>query len=435
MKNIKKIGLLALAIASSKTVFAQDFAKTRQLNLNESGSNYIKITGLFQGWVRSMDYNPGSQVLGYDKTAGTDLGIRRYRVQLYSQLTDKVFFYSQFGENNVNSISDRKTGFFVHDAYGQYDINKHISVGTGLSGWSGLSRFSSPSVGSILGIDAPLFLQTTNDVTDQFLRKFSIFAKGKFGKLDYRIALAQPMSIQKAAGYTASPPTTTAAFSPEPPKMQTNAYVMYQFKDQEGNLTPYTTGTYLGKKKVFNIGTGLIYQKDAMWLLDSAGNTTHHAMFHVAGDVYYDAPVGKKGEAISLYGNFTHYDFGHNYLRNSGVMNPATSTTSTNTLMNAAGNAFPMYGTGNVLYAQAGYKFKDNLIGKTTLMPYVSLQHANYERLNNAMNFYDVGVNWLLAGHNSKFTLSYQNRPVYDTAADLTTRKGAFVAQYQVFIN
>lgn len=433
MKNINKI--IITLLASTGMLHAQDFSKNHQLNLNESGSNYIKLTGLFQGWVRSMDYNPGSQVFGYDKTAGTDIGIRRYRVQLYSQLTDKIFFYSQFGENNINSISDRKTGFFVHDAYGQYDVNKYISIGTGLSGWSGLSRFSSPSVGSLTGIDAPLFLQTTNDVTDQFLRKFSVFAKGKIGKLDYRIALAQPMAIQKTTGYTATPASTTAAFSPEPAKMQTNAYIMYQFKDQESNLTSYTTGTYLGKKKVFNIGTGLIYQKDAMWLLNNAGNTTHHNMFHIAGDVYYDAPVGSKGEAVSFYGNFTHYDFGHNYLRNSGVMNPATGTTSTNTLLNAAGNAFPMYGTGNVLYAQAAYKLKDNLIGKTTLMPYVSLQHANYERLNKSMAFYDVGINWLLAGHNSKFTVAYQNRPVYDTAGDLTTRKGAFIAQYQVFIN
>ena len=78
---------------------------------------------------------------------------------------------------------------------------------------------------------------------------------------------------------------------------------------------------------------------------------------------------------------------------------------------------------------------KDDLIGKTTLMPYVSIQHANYDRLNDAMNFYDLGVNWLLAGHTSKFTLSYQNRPVYDTAGDLLAHKGAVVAQYQVFFN
>ena len=80
-------------------------------------------------------------------------------------------------------------------------------------------------------------------------------------------------------------------------------------------------------------------------------------------------------------------------------------------------------------------QLKDNLIGKTTLMPYVSMQHANYDRLNSAMNFYDAGINWLLAGHNSKFTLAYQNRPVYNVSGDLTSHKSAFIAQYQVFFN
>lgn len=113
-------------------------------------------------------------------------------------------------------------------------------------------------------------------------------------------------------------------------------------------------------------------------------------------------------------------------------MNPANGNSNAS-ILNGAGNAFPMYGTGNIFYAQLGFKMKDDLIGKTSLMPYVSIQHANYDRLNDAMNFYDLGVNWILAGHTSKFTLSYQNRPVYDTSGDLIMHKDAIVAQYQVF--
>lgn len=443
MKLSKIATKLILILLCCQTIsFAQtnnDFWSKHQFNLNEAGTNYIKFTGIAQTWVRNMEYNPGSTIFGLSKENGTDIGIRRYRVQFFGQLTDRVFFYSQFGENNFNNIADRKLGFFIHDAVGEYAIHSSkLSVGGGLTGWSGLSRFSSPSVGTFLGIDAPLYLQTTNDVTDQFLRKLSVYIKGKLGKFDYRVTMSQPMAIQKSATFnSASTIGSNASFSIEPPKMQWNGYFQYQFKDQESNVTPYTTGTYLGKKKVFNIGAGFIFQNDAMWRLKDATDPTsilRSNMAHFSSDVYYDAPFGDKGQAISLYGNYTHYDFGQNYLRNSGAMNPANGNSNTS-ILNGAGNAFPMYGTGNVFYAQLGFKMKDDLIWKTTLMPYFSIQHANYDRLNDAMNFYDLGVNWLLAGHTSKLTLSYQNRPVYDAAGNLMTLKDAVVAQYQVFFN
>ena len=227
MKNIFKfLGVFALVFVTinanaqdEKKSESNSFFKDRKFNLNEDGSNYVKFTMLAQLWLRSQEYNPGTTILGIEKSSGTDIGIRRFRIQMYGQLTDRVFIYSQFGQNNLNNISDRKQGFFLHDAMGEYAIDKtKLSLGMGLSGWSGLARFSSPSTGSILGVDAPLFQQTTNDVTDQFLRKLSVFAKGKLGKLDYRIAMAQPMAIQKSANYN---PTinTNWNFSAASPKI------------------------------------------------------------------------------------------------------------------------------------------------------------------------------------------------------------------------
>ncbi len=412
------------------------FFKDRKFYLNQDGSNYVKFTFLTQVWLRNADYNPGTTINGVEKNSGTDIGIRRYRIQLYGQLTDRVFAYSQFGENNFNNISDRKAGFFVHDAYGQYDIDKkYISVGMGLSAWSGLTRFSSPSTGSILGIDTPIYQQTTSDITDQFLRKLSVFAKGKIGKLDYRVQMVQPMAVQKSAGYdSANAISENSSFSANPPKMQWNGYFQYQFKDQESNLTPYNTGTYLGKKSVFNIGAGFIYQKDAMWRLGAVNDTIQSNLVQLATDIYYDAPIGNKGQALSLYGSITHSDFGKNYIRNNGPMNPANGNNDSS-ILNGAGTAFPTYGTGTVVYFQGGYKFKDNLIGKTTLMPYVAVQYADYDRLNDAMIYYDAGINWLLSGSTSKFTIAYQNRPVYNTLGNSIERKSAILAQYQVFFN
>lgn len=449
MKKLKHVlaltGLIAMLLPQNANAQTPDvipakpennFFKDRKFYLNEDGSNFVKFTFMTQAWIRAADYNPGTTINGVEKSSGTDIGIRRYRVQMYGQLTDRVFAYTQFGENNFNNISDRKQGFFVHDAYGEYAIDKtRLSLGLGISGWNGLTRFASSSVGSIMGIDLPLYQEATNDVTDQFGRKLSIFAKGKLGKLDYRVSMAQPMAIQKSAGYNpANGIGKNSSFSANPPKMQYNAYVQYQFKDQESNMTPYATGTYLGKKTVFNVGVGAIYQKDAMWHLNAVNDTISTNMLHLAADIYYDAPMGDKGQAISLYGNVTHFDFGKNYTRNLGPMNPANGNNNP-AILNGAGNALPMFGTGTALYFQAGYKFKDNLIGTTALMPYVSMLYGDYERLNDPMTYYDAGVNWFLAGQTSKFTISYQNRPVFGTNGDSIERKGALVAQYQVFFN
>src|SRR5436190_7104842 len=145
----------------------KDSEKENKVNLNPSGSNYLKISGLVQVWAREMEYNPGSNIFGYPKSSGADIGIRRFRVVMMGQITDRIFFFSQFGQNNINAVSDRKLGFFVHDAWGEYSLHKtKLSMGAGLSVWNGLSRFSSSSGARAVGIDSPLFLNTTVDVID-----------------------------------------------------------------------------------------------------------------------------------------------------------------------------------------------------------------------------------------------------------------------------
>lgn len=416
-----------------------ELLKDGKIWLNEDGSNYFKFTLVNQVWIRHTDMNPGSTINGYVKNNFTDIGIRRARMQAFGQIADRVFIYTQFGMNNFSYNADRKAGFFIHDITGEYEVaRKKLSLGAGLTAWNGLVRYAAPSVGTILGLDAPLFEQTTNDVTDQFLRKLSVYAKGKLGKLDYRLVLSSPMNPAKANGYSAAI-GAHSTFSPMPPKMQTQGYFQWQFWDEEANTTPYTMGTYLGTKKVLNIGAGFQYQPDAMWHSPAAGDTVTTAMKHFAADMYYDAPLNKQtGTALSAYAAFIHFNHGPGYLRNQATMNPASGTNNT-TLINGSGNGYPSFGTGNLLYVQAGYKFKNNLIGKSTLLPYISLQHAAYERLDKAMNYWDAGVNWLLKGHTSKLTLSYQNRPLYNQQgvgnATLTGHKGAYVLQYQVFFN
>ena len=119
-------------------------------------------------------------------------------------------------------------------------------------------------------------------------------------------------------------------------------------------------------------------------------------------------------------------------------MNPASAVSSTGGSFNGAGNAFPMFGTGEVWYGQLGYLMSKDLLGADNgqLMPYVSLMSANYERLHDQMNVFNIGINWLLKGHTSKLTFDYQNRPVFNTAASgdivKTSSRSQFVLQYQI---
>lgn len=117
-------------------------------------------------------------------------------------------------------------------------------------------------------------------------------------------------------------------------------------------------------------------------------------------------------------------------------MNPANG--SDGSTFNGPGNAYPMFGTGNVVYAQGGIKLKDELLGKHgTLMPYITMQSANYQRLADPVLVYDIGLNWLISGYNSKLSIDYQSRPVFEPGSSdnmILTRRSSIILQYQVFL-
>ncbi|MES2732990.1 MAG: hypothetical protein V4714_14665 [Bacteroidota bacterium] len=409
-----------------------------KVNLNEDGTNYFRFTFLNQTWLQFNESNPGSTVAGEAKDNTFDIGLRRTRIQAYGQLTDRVFFYAQFGQNNFNHLSARKSGnLFFHDLTGEYALVKNkLSLGAGLTGWSGLGRYASPSAGSILTLDAPLVQQATNDVNDLFLRKLSLYAKGKLGKFDYRIALSDPFVMQTAATIPTLGPHSN--FSTKAPKKQAQGYFMYQFIDQESNLVAYTTGSYLGTKRVFNLGAGFVTQPQAMWHTEGT-DTISTTMNLFAVDAFYDVPINKeKGTALTVYAAYLNYDFGKNYTRLSGPLNPANGTNAAGSF-NGSGNNAPVYGTGSTYLLQAGYLLPKDLLGpdKATLQPYAQIQYSNYERLADPMVLYNVGINWLVKGHNSKISLDYQNRPIFNTNAvgelKETNRRGQVVLQYQIF--
>ncbi|MGZ4041227.1 MAG: hypothetical protein ACXVNR_11725, partial [Bacteroidia bacterium] len=235
---------------------------------------------------------------------------------------------------------------------------------------------------------------------------------------------------------------------------QYGGYFAYNFFDNEPHLTPYMSGTYLGAKKVWNIAVGGVYQKNATWYLsnkDSLGvyhDTSYSNMLHFCVESFLDIPVNKeKGTAISAYLGYFNTNYGPNYLRYNGIMNPSTGSLpviSANQLTGNGftyGNSFPMFGTGQQIYGQFGYLLPKKLLGdgRGQLMPYASIQYADYQRLSHLpLIVIDAGFNWLIKGNNTKISLDFQNRPSYYLNANKevqqSLRKNCVILQYQILI-
>ena len=321
--------VVTLCVMISNVALAQDAAKEPpkeidelRFKLNEDGSHYIKATFLNQIWIKANQSNPGSQVLGEPADQTLDIGLRRTRVQLYGSLTDHVSFYFQFGQNNFNfqtqNAGNRKLEAFFHDALGEYKVWKGsdlLILGGGLTIANGLSRFSQPSIGTIMSMDVPVFAQATVDQTDEFSRKLSVFARGQLGKLDYRVVMSDPFPIQ-TNGVTAPisiANNPNATFAQVGHHKQYQGFFMWNFFDKESHVTPYMTGTYLGKKRVLNLEGGFITQKNAMWTGDGVTNTFHDMnLWSIA--MFYDTPLNKeKGTAFNAYLGYFDTNYGPGY--------------------------------------------------------------------------------------------------------------------------
>jgi hypothetical protein len=423
--------------------FDPSFKTGSTIKLNDDGSHYLKFTLTNQIWFRYNQSNPGSTIDGTPKNETFDIGIRRSRIQMFGALNKRSFVYVQLGMNNFNHLSDRKLGLFFHDVVADYQVfGSKLSIGGGLTNWVGLSRISNASIITFMPMDSPIFPFATIDATDQFNRKLSIYAKGKLGKLDYRLSVSDPMEFEKSPLFNSTTAiTSNANFAPGAAHKQYQAYVMYQFKDQESNLAPYLNGCYLGDKSVFNIGAGFDFQHNAMWRKNEFGDTLRSDMGLFAIDLFWDKPLNAaRNSALTMYAAGFFNNYGKGYLRTLGIMNPANGTISSQASYNGAGNAAVLFGNGQIIYLQTGW-----LLGtaapekaKVRFQPYAGIQYGVFNRIKGSNVITDTGINFYLNKHNSKISLNWQSRPVYDGSdpenLKNSGRKNCVTMQLQVAI-
>ncbi|RSK33296.1 hypothetical protein [Hymenobacter metallilatus] len=440
-----------------------------KVNISPDGSKYIRFITWHQIWTRYTENNTGTlRAPGKPQSDQIDFSLRRSRFIVLSQLNPRFLVYTHIGINNQTAVSGgtaptvdgKKPQLFVHEAVVEYKVNKYLNLGAGMHYQNGLSRMTRSSTINYLTLDAPLTNWPTIEAIDQFVRGIGVYGKGRVGKLDYVLsvnesfltnqtgAFSTPLGLGTTTGTgtaRVNTGTNTAQYNPQGTNHVYQGYASYEFLDQEANLLPFNVGTYLGSKRVFNIGAGFFYNKDGMYsrpttsVLNAAAidaataagtnslntvGTNKHDIALFSADVFFDTPINKEtGTAFTAYAVYYNYNMGPNHVRFIGAANPGWGTDA------RRGNAVPHSGTGNVGYVQAGYLLPKSLLGpKLRVQPYASHLLAGYEGLRTSsgeqknVNIFDAGANFYVDGHNAKFTLNYRARPDFTDVNNVNYR-------------
>lgn len=455
--------LLAASFGNASAQGSADYGSGLKLNINNEGTKNIRFIFWNQTWVRSTENNPGTLVNGEKSSSTWDIGARRLRMLAVAQISPRYMILMHLGINNQNFNNGggsgttgtggyglgKKPQIFFHDVWNEYAIipavdpvskkaNKFtLYAGAGLHYWNGISRMSSASTLNFLMVDAPVFNWPLIENSDQFARQYGLYVKGIAGKFHYQVHLNKPF----ATNLTPVAGANVAVDNNGNPKAALGGYFDYQFLDQEGNTLPYRVGTYVGTKKVFNIGAGFYHNAKGTQSSPVSGTTEQHDINLFAGDVFADIPVGKKEKnmAITAYGVYYNFNFGPNYLRTTGIMNSGTADPAlpaADKVLEGPGNSRVLLGTGSIYYAQAGFllpKFKGN--NKVRIQPIASVAYKQFDALNQAGAYWDIGSNFYLDGHHAKITGQYSSRPLYDPASkEIKERKGEMIVQLQVYL-
>ena len=391
---MKKTYLIAALLLLSLKGFSQgspDYGAGMKFNLNDDGSKYLRVISWAQIWGQ---YNSDRPLDGNgNEQADLDFSVRRARVMMYAQINKDFLILTHFGLNSLNADSMSPTGkgegsqLFLHDVWAQYSLGKDHALGGGLHYWNGISRLNNQSTLNIMTLDNQRQAWATLGLSDQFARHIGMYAKGAFGKLQYRVAInsASTSNLQATAvpvnGGAATYTGSRLLGSKEAGKTY-SGYFEYGFLDAESNFLPYKVGTYLGTKKVFNVGAGFFSHPNGAVIANGSGVLSGEDVSVFGLDAFYDVPVGTQGAALTAYALYQNSDYGKNY---------RLGTT---------------YETGSMIHGHVGYVIPGK--SKTRFQPYISYDDRKIDALNDNATQLGIGANAFFSGHHSKLTLEYQ---------------------------
>jgi hypothetical protein len=373
-----------------------------KIKFNEDGSKYLRIIAWGQFWGQYNDnVGPTTEQLAFS--------VRRARLLTFTQLNKKFMILTHWGLNSLNGNNQSPVGkgesaqLFFHDFWGEWSVAKDFNVGVGLHYWNGISRLNNQSTLNMMTLDNNRQSWATIGLSDQFARHIGVYIKGKFGRLQYRMALNEAGSSTLdnrdpvVDGVTVYGGRRILGSRDAGKVFQ--GYFDYNFLDEESNFLPYKVGSYLGSKRVFNIGAGFFSHADGVVKSNGEGDNVN--IFAV--DAFYDAPVGGNNAAITAYAVFQSNDYGENY-------------------------NFGPYATGNMIYSHFGYLISGDK-DKTRFQPYVSYNTRSIDAIDDNATRFGIGANIFQTGHHSKITFEYANSKV--GTADAI---GVFTIQAMIYL-
>ena len=387
-------GLLTVAILMlGSSLWAQEKQETDHsykpltVKLSDDGSKYVRIILWHQMWLETSNLSDKS----VKKNA--NFSIRRSRFLAYAQVSPRFLILTHWGLNNLNASNLSKLGndndapqLFLHDAWTEFKVTDQLYLGGGLHYWNGLTRLASQSTLNFMTLDQsrPFVHWHSLGYTDQFARHLGIYAKGQVGKFEYRLAWNQAGKNGYEAG-TIGEEQRLIYNGVNIPDKAGNAvgqhlvegYVCYNVWDKESNKLPYYVGSYLGSKRVLNVGAGFFSHPDGAY---DGAKSEHVDVQHFAVDAFLDMPTGHTG-SVTAYASYIHFNYGNDWVGKWS-------------------------GSGSNLYFHAGYYLK-----ALKLMPYVAFNSGRYDGNTGldrqTINAFDAGVNYFINGHNAKLTLEY----------------------------
>lgn len=410
--------LCCFLVALPSTLLAQEEPdrsyKPLTLKLNESGSKYLRFITWHQIWAEDGNLS--------DETSGFSMRVRRSRFLTYAQITPRFLILTHIGLNtltsdNMDPIGDGRASdapqLFLHAAWNEFRVSEDNSlyIGAGLHYWNGLSRITGASTLNFMTQDNYRQAWAQLGLSDQFARHLGVYAKGQIGKFQYILAANDP--IANALGSADLPNLAEGSITYSGRRvlgksagLALTGYFEVQLADQESKKLPYRVGSYLGKKKVFNIGAGFFSHGNGTVRIEN-GAPVGMDVRHFAADVFYDAPAGNG--ALNAYGAFYSFDYGEGY------------------------NLGTTYGTGNSFYAQVGYLLPGKIKGYQGIMPYLAFSSRDFDAFANTGNRLQIGVNYFINGHNAKITLEYTSTQV-NSNGTRPDRVNGFVVQTHIFL-